>query len=77
VTPSRFHLTFTGNLAKEPVIHTLGQKFDLIPTIRKASLDEDEGWMIIEVDGPESNVNDAIAWLGEQGVKVERINGVV
>lgn len=77
MTPSRFHLTFTGNLAKEPVIHTLGQKFDLIPTIRKASLDEDEGWMIIEVDGPESNVNDAIAWLGEQGVKVERINGVV
>ena len=74
---SRFHLTFTGNLAKEPVIHTLGQKFDLIPTIRKASLDEDEGWMIIEVDGPESNVDDAIAWLTEQGVKVERIDGVV
>ena len=77
MTASRFHLTFTGNLAKEPVIHTLGQKFDLIPTIRKASLDEDEGWMIIEVDGPESNVIDAITWLSEQGVKVERINGVV
>jgi ABC-type methionine transport system ATPase subunit len=77
VAASRFHLTFTGNLAKEPIIHTLGQKFDLIPTIRKASLDEDEGWMIIEVDGPESNVVDAISWLAEQGVKVERINGVV
>ncbi len=73
----RFHLTFTGNLAKEPIIHTLGQKFDLIPTIRKASLDEDEGWMIIEVDGPESNVIDAVSWLAGQGVKVERINGVV
>lgn len=74
---SRFHLTFTGNLAKEPIIHTLGQRFDLIPTIRKASLDEDEGWMIIEVDGPESKVIDAISWLAEQGVKVERIDGVV
>lgn len=74
---SRFHLTFTGHLAKEPVIHTLGQKFDLIPTIRKASLDEEEGWMIIEVDGPEANVIDAVTWLSEQGVKVERINGVV
>lgn len=77
MAPSRFHLTFTGNLAKEPIIHTLGQKFDLIPTIRKASLDDDEGWMIIEVDGPEPNVADAISWLAEQGVKVERINGVV
>ena len=74
---SRFHLTFTGNLAKEPVIHTLGQKFDLIPTIRKASLDEEEGWMIIEVDGPDSDIIDAVSWLAEQGVKVERINGVV
>jgi ABC-type methionine transport system ATPase subunit len=77
VAASRFHLTFAGNLAKEPIIHMLGQKFDLIPTIRKASLDEEEGWMIIEVDGPESNIIDAVSWLAEQGVKVERINGVV
>ncbi|MGH2710094.1 MAG: NIL domain-containing protein [Actinomycetota bacterium] len=74
---SRFHLTFTGNLAKEPVMHTLGQKFDLVPTIRKASLDEDEGWMIIEVDGPEASVIEAVKWLTDQGVKVESINGVV
>jgi hypothetical protein len=77
VAASRFHLTFPGRLAKEPVMHTLGQKFDLIPTIRKASLDEDEGWMIVELDGPEATMIEAVAWLAEQGVKVERIDGVV
>ncbi|MGH2692641.1 MAG: NIL domain-containing protein [Actinomycetota bacterium] len=74
---SRFHLTFPGELAREPVIHTLGQKFDLIPTIRRASLEEGSGWMIIEVEGPEASVVDAVKWLTDQGVKVESIDGVV
>lgn len=74
---SRFHLTFPGELAREPVIHSLSTKFDLVPTIRRASLEEGSGWMIIEVDGPEGNVIDAVTWLTDQGVKVERINGVV
>ena len=74
---SRFHLTFPGELAREPVIHTLGQKFDLIPTIRRASLEEGSGWMIIEVEGPDASVLDAVKWLTEQGVKVESIDGVV
>ena len=73
----RFHLTFPGELAREPIIHTLSSKFDLVPTIRRASLEEGSGWMIIEVDGPEASVADAVSWLAEQGVKVERINGVV
>lgn len=74
---SRFRLTFPGELAREPVIHTLGQKFDLVPTIRRASLEEGSGWMIIEVEGTEAQIIDAVSWLADQGVKVERIDGVV
>ena len=76
MAPQRFHLTFPGELAREPVIHTLGQRFDLIPTIRRASLEEGSGWMIIEVEGPEARVTEAVEWLTEQGVKVESIDGV-
>ena len=74
--PQRFHHTFPGELAREPIIHTLGSRFDLIPTIRRASLEEGSGWMIIEVEGPEASVVDAVKWLTEQGVKVESIDGV-
>ena len=74
---SRFHLTFPGELAREPIIHALSTKFDLVPTIRRASLEEGSGWMIIEVEGPDGSVIDAVSWLTEQGVKVEPINGVV
>ena len=72
---SRFHLTFPGELAREPIIHTLSSRFDLVPTIRRASLEEGSGWMIIEVEGPDASVDGAVTWLGEQGVKVERIDG--
>jgi hypothetical protein len=77
VVASRFHLTFPGELAREPIIHTLSSRFDLVPTIRRASLEEGSGWMIIEVEGPDDRVDGAVRWLDEQGVKVERINGVV
>jgi ABC-type methionine transport system ATPase subunit len=75
VAPQRFHLTFPGELAREPVIHTLSSRFDLVPTIRRASLEEGSGWMIIEVEGPEASVTEAVEWLTEQGVKVESIDG--
>jgi ABC-type methionine transport system ATPase subunit len=77
VAASRFHLTFPGELAREPIIHTLSSRFDLVPTIRRASLEEGSGWMIIEVEGPDDSVDAAAAWLDEQGVKVERIDGAV
>jgi ABC-type methionine transport system ATPase subunit len=73
VTAQRFHLTFPGDLSREPIIHTLGSRFDLIPTIRRASLEEGSGWMIIEVEGPDDSVETAVQWLTEQGVKVEPI----
>jgi ABC-type methionine transport system ATPase subunit len=76
VTAQRFHLTFPGELAREPIIHTLSTKFDLVPTIRRASLEEGSGWMIIEVEGPEARVTEAVDWLTGQGVKVESIDGV-
>jgi hypothetical protein len=31
--------------------------------------------MIIEVEGPEASVTEAVEWLTEQGVKVESIEG--
>jgi ABC-type methionine transport system ATPase subunit len=76
VGAQRFHLTFPGELAREPIIHGLSTKFDLVPTIRRASLEEGSGWMIIEVEGPEASVIEAVSWLTDQGVKVESIDGV-
>jgi hypothetical protein len=73
VATGRFHLTFPGRLADEPIIHTLGSRFDVVTTIRRANLEEGSGWVILEMDGPEGAVTEALAWLTEQGVQVDRI----
>jgi hypothetical protein len=71
----RFHLTFPRRLAQEPVIHTLGQRFGLVTTIRRASVDDHAAWVILEIDGPDDRVEEAVVWLGEQDVQIERIDG--
>ena len=70
---SRFHLTFPQRLVREPVIHTLGQRFGVVTNIRRANVDERSAWVILEIDGPGERVSDALAWLAEQDVQVERI----
>lgn len=71
----RFHLTLPGDLVGEPVIHTLGSRFGVVTTIRRANLEEGSGWVILEMEGPDDAVEDAIAWARELGVTVDRIEG--
>ncbi len=69
----RLHLTFPEHLIDEPVIHRLGKDFDLVTNIRRANVDERFAWVILEVDGESDVVEDAVRWLTDQGVEVDRI----
>ena len=69
----RFHLTLPGDLVGEPIIHTLGSDFGVVTTIRRANLEEGSGWVILEMDGTDENVDGAVAWLRERGVTVDRL----
>ncbi|MBI4261594.1 MAG: NIL domain-containing protein [Actinobacteria bacterium] len=71
---ARFHLTFPNSLSEEPVIYRLGERFGLVTNIRRANLEESTGWAIVEVDGPPSAVEEAVGWLTEQGVMVQRLD---
>jgi ABC-type methionine transport system ATPase subunit len=73
VTRARIHLTFPEHLISEPVIYRIGKDFDLVTNIRRANVEDRIGWVILEVDGTEQAIHDAVAWLEEQGVQVDRI----
>lgn len=73
MTRRRLHLTFPEHLIDEPVIHTLGKDFGLVTNIRRANVDERFAWVILEVDGEPNVVEDAVRWLADQGVQVDRI----
>jgi len=77
VSRGRFHLTFPEDLVQQPVIYELGQRFEVVTNIRRASVEERFGWVILEMDGSESAVEEAVGWLVERGVQVNRIDGDV
>jgi ABC-type methionine transport system ATPase subunit len=73
VSKARFHLTFPEHLIQEPMVYNIGRRFDLVPNIRRANIDERAAWMIMDLEGPAEKITEAVAWLAEQGVQVDRI----
>src|SRR5919106_1614620 len=75
VAKGRFHLTFPEDLVSQPIIYELGKRFEVVTNIRRASVEERFGWVILEIDGPDHAVEDAVSWLSDRGVQVSRIDG--
>jgi ABC-type methionine transport system ATPase subunit len=73
VAKGRFHLTLPERLSEEPVIHTLGDRFGLVTTIRRAHIEEHTAWIMLELDGSEEHMGQALTWMSDQGIQVERI----
>ena len=69
----RVHLTFQGQLADEPAIWTMSQQFDLVFNIRQADLEDGIGWIMLELEGENRKLADALRWLEERGVIVAPI----
>jgi ABC-type methionine transport system ATPase subunit len=73
----RVKLTFPEALVREPVIARLVREHDVEPNIRRAHVDGNEGWIICEIGGEPGRVEGAVAWLREQGVRVDLLGDVV
>jgi ABC-type methionine transport system ATPase subunit len=71
----RVRLTFSAELYSEPIIYNIGQQFNLVTNICQADLVEDRGWVILELDGKEKSIDDAITWAISKGVRVSTISG--
>jgi NIL domain len=69
-----FHLTFPEGVAPEAILGRVDHEFGLAPTIRRANADERVGWMILDLDGEEADVERCLRWLADQGVTVDRID---
>jgi len=71
----RAMFTFSPEVITEPIIYNLGQQFRLITNIRRADLTEDKGWMVLELDGKEADIEAGITWATSRGVRVDPVNG--
>ena len=73
----RVKLTFPEHLIKQPLLGRLVREFDVLPNIRRASVEETVGWIICELGGDDDAVEKAVAWLVDAGVQVDRLGDVV
>ncbi len=67
--------TFPTELVTEPVIYGLGKNFDVVTNIRRADVTATQGWVILELEGEEEQINSGLAWVSESGVRVDPIVG--
>lgn len=77
MTKQRLHLTFPEALIQEPVVYTLGKRFDIVTNIRRANVEERFGWIILEAEGSDDALEKGIEYLKDLGVQVDRIEGDV
>lgn len=73
----RVRFTFPEDLVTRPIIYELGHKFRVVTNIRMADVEEQFGWVVLELEGEEEEMAQGLAWAQELGVRVDPIAGDV
>ena len=64
-------LTYSQQLIKEPLIYNMGHQFQVVTDVRMADVGPTAGWVILEVIGEEDEIERALTWAREKGVRVD------
>jgi ABC-type methionine transport system ATPase subunit len=69
------HCSLPPELTHRPVLHGLAHSSGAVVNVHRANVDVEAGvaWFLLELEGPEAEVDRAEEWLRDQGAKVERI----
>ena len=73
----RVKFIFQGNQVKDPIIYQLGHSLPIVTNIRRAVVQEDMGWVILELDGQKEEIERGLQWVSSTGVRVDPLSGDV
>ena len=73
MTTAQLHLTFPDGLERERTVAMLRTSFPLHLYIRRANVEEQAAWFIVDLTGDDEEIERAVAWLLDQDVAVDRI----
>ncbi len=65
-------LSFSGDGVKRPLIYDLGHKFNVVTNIRMAEVGRDVGWVVLEIEGDEDEIERSLEWARGHGVRVDQ-----
>jgi ABC-type methionine transport system ATPase subunit len=69
----RVKFTFVESLIKEPIIWKLGRQFEVVTNIRRADVQADRGWVILELEGERDEIDRGLDWVQAQGVRIDPV----
>ena len=67
--------TFENRLIQDPVIYRVGHEFKVVTNIRRADIQDNLGWVILELDGEEEEIERSMEWVRSLGVRVDPVLG--
>ena len=71
----RVKFTFPPDRITQPLIYNMGRQFDVVTNIRRANVTRDRGWVLLEISGDTPEIERAVEWALNQGVRVDPIEG--
>ena len=73
----RLFVSFPEDLVDRPMIYEVVKRFDVVPNIRRANVEQHSGWVILELTGAQQQLDGSIAYLEEVGCTVNTMEGDV
>ena len=71
----KLHLTFPRDAIPEPVVCEMAKRFEVTFSIRRANVEAGAGWMDLQIEGGEDEIERAVHYLQGRGVRVDPIEG--
>ncbi len=71
----RVRFSFEGDAVREPLIYLLGREFAVVTNIRMADVEPDFGWVVLELEGSQDEIERSLAWVEAKGVRVDPVSG--
>jgi len=67
------YLIFPQDLIREPMVYRMSKQFDVIFNIRRAKVTDKVGEMVLELEGDDAPLEQAMTWLKKSGIRVEPV----
>jgi len=77
MSKQRVKFTFPPDLVTQAIIYQLGHKYQIVTNIRRADVRENMGWVVLELEGEEGEIERGIDWVSTLGVRVDPVSGDV
>lgn len=71
----RVRFTYPAGLVTEPVIYMLSTQYHLMTNIRRAEIEHDQGWVILELEGEVDSLDRGIEAVKRLGIRVDPVEG--